>query len=155
MATYGAQNVGAARYDRLNRGLFSASAMGFGYSVLALCVTYFLGPQLTGLFVSGEGSAELISLSHRFMVIATLFYPLLTLVNVVRFMIQGMGYSGFAIIAGVMEMFARSIAGMLLVPHLGFYGAALGGPLAWVFADLFLVPAYFRCRRQLMQRGTF
>ena len=39
---------------------------------------------------------------------------------------------------------------LLLVPVLGFPGAALGGPMAWVFADAFLVPAYFRCRRRLM-----
>ena len=78
---------------------------------------------------------------------------MLTLVNVVRFMIQGMGFSAFAILAGVMEMFARSAAGLLLVPVLGFPGAALGGPLAWVFADAFLVPAYFKCRRTLMSRA--
>ena len=48
-----------------------------------------------------------------------LAYPLLTLVNVVRFMIQGMGFSMFAILAGVMEMAARSLAGMFLVPALG------------------------------------
>ena len=80
-------------------------------------------------------------------------YPLLTLVNVVRFMIQGMGFSMFAILAGVMEMVARSLAGMFLVPALGYFGAALGSPLAWVAADLFLVPAYFRCRRVLMSQS--
>lgn len=150
MATYGAQNVGASRYDRLNRGVFAASMMGFAYSVLAFAVTWFFGSELVSLFVSGEGGAELIELAQQYMLVVVLFYPLLTLVNVVRFMIQGMGFSAFAIIAGVMEMIARSLAGIVLVPVWGFIGAALGGPLAWVFADLFLVPAYFRCRRHLM-----
>ena len=81
------------------------------------------------------------------------FYPLLTLVNVVRFTIQGMGFSMFAILAGVMEMVARGVVGVLLVPVWGFLGAALGSPLAWLFADAFLVPAYFRCRRLLMTRA--
>ena len=61
------------------------------------------------------------------MITNVLAYPLLTLVNVVRFMIQGMGFSMFAILAGVMEMAARSLAGMFLVPALVF-GAALGSP---------------------------
>ena len=65
----------------------------------------------------------------------------------------GMGFSMFAILAGVMEMAARSLAGMFLVPALGYFGAALGSPLAWVAADLFLVPAYFRCRRVLMSQS--
>ena len=150
MATFGAQNVGAGRYERLNRGLLAASLMGFGYSVLAFTVAWFFGPNLVGLFITGEGGAELIALAQQYLVVNVIFYPMLTLVNVVRFQIQGMGFSAFAIIAGVMEMIARSLVGVALVPVWGFLGAAMGGPLAWVFADVFLIPAYFRCRRLLM-----
>lgn len=153
MATYGAQNVGASRYDRLNRGVFAASVMGCVYSIAAFAVVCLLGRQLAQLFITGESSVQLIDLAKEYMVVNVVFYPMLTLVNVVRFMIQGMGFSGFAIIAGVFEMVARSMAGILLVPLLGFLGASLGGPLAWVFADAFLVPAYFRCRRVLMTRA--
>ena len=153
MATYGAQNVGASRYDRLNKGIYSASLMGFGYSLLAFGVAWFFGRSLTGLFVSGGSSAQLVELAQTYMITNVFAYPLLTLVNVVRFMIQGMGFSMFAILAGVMEMAARSLAGMFLVPALGYFGAALGSPLAWVAADLFLVPAYFRCRRVLMSQS--
>ena len=46
MATYGAQNVGASRYDRLNKGIYSASLMGFGYSLLALAIAWFFGRSL-------------------------------------------------------------------------------------------------------------
>ena len=151
MATYTAQNVGASRYERLNRGVFTASAMGFVYSVFALAVAWFFGRNLTQLFVSGE-SAELIRLARQYMLTEIVFYPLLTLVNVVRFSIQGMGFSVFAVIAGVLEMVARSLAGMMLVPVIAFQGVALGGPLAWLFADAFLVPAYFRCKKQLIAR---
>ena len=105
------------------------------------------------MFVSGGSSALLVELAQTYMVTNVIAYPLLTLVNVVRFMIQGMGFSMFAILAGVMEMIARSLAGMFLVPALGYFGAALGSPLAWVAADLFLVPAYFRCRRVLMSQS--
>lgn len=149
MATYGAQNVGASRYDRLNRGLWSASAMGFVYSALAFVVAWFFGRHLTQMFVT-DGGAELIELAHMYMVIQVAFYPLLTLVNVVRFTIQGMGFSMFAIIAGVLEMIARSLAALVLVPPLGFLGVCLGSPLAWILADAFLVPAYFRCKKRLM-----
>lgn len=91
MATYGAQNVGASRYDRLNKGIYSASLMGFGYSLLALAIAWFFGRSLTGLFVSGDSSAQLVELAQTYMVTNVIAYPLLTLVNVVRFMIQGMG----------------------------------------------------------------
>lgn len=152
MATYSAQNVGASRHERLNRGVFAAVTMGFAYSLAALGVAWFFGRALTALFVTGEGNAALIELSQQYMIANVACYPLLTLVNVVRFSIQGMGFSGFAIIAGVLEMIARSLAGVVLVPAMGFLGVSLGAPLAWVFADAFLIPAYFRCRRLLLGR---
>ncbi|MBQ2989903.1 MAG: MATE family efflux transporter [Clostridia bacterium] len=151
MATYTAQNAGAGKYDRLNRGVFSASLMGFVYSLGALVFAVCLGDDAVMLFVSGA-ETEIITLAHRYMMVSAVFCPFLTLVNVVRFAIQGMGFSALAILAGVLEMAARMLAGLLLVPALGFTGAMLGSPLAWVLADLFLVPAYFRCRRVLMTR---
>jgi len=148
MATYGAQNVGAGRYERLGRGLLTASVMGFAYSVCAFLVAFFGGKALAQLFVTGS-EAELIRLAHQYMVMQVLFYPSLTLVNVVRFMIQGMGFSGLAVIAGLLEMIARSFAGIFLVPVLGFTGVTLGSPLAWILADAFLIPAYFSCKKRL------
>ena len=153
MATYAAQNIGAHRYDRLNRGLFASSAMGFAYSALSFVVALFFGPALMGLFITGDGGAQIIRMGHDFMMVNLVFYPLLTLVNTVRFTIQGMGFSVLAIFAGAMEMVARGVAGIALVPALGFFGAALGSPLAWILADIFLIPAYFFCRKTLLSRG--
>lgn len=152
MATYSAQNVGALRYDRLTRGVRTASAMGFAYSAAAFAVAWFLGGDLTRLFVSGGGE-ELIALARQYMVVQVAFYPLLTLVNVVRFAIQGMGFSGFAVIAGMLEMIARSFTGLFLVPPLGFAGVTMGSPLAWILADAFLIPAFFRCKKRLMGKA--
>ena len=63
-------------------------------------------------------------------------------------MIQGMGFSPLATLAGVLEMIAR--AGVAcLVPALGFPAACFASPAAWLMADVFLVPAYFWCCRRL------
>ena len=82
------------------------------------------------------------------MMVTAIGYCLLTLVNVVRFSIQGMGYSGFAMIAGVLEMSARSLAGLVLTPMLGFMGICLSNVLAWIFADAFLLPAFRFCKNR-------
>ena len=83
------------------------------------------------------------------LIINSAFYVPLAFVNIIRFMIQGMGYSTFAILAGVFEMVARTLAGLILVPQLGFLGACFSNPMAWVAADLFLIPAYIHVRRKL------
>ena len=151
MATYGAQNVGAGRYERLGRGLISASLIGFVYSGAAFALAVFAGDNFVQLFVSGGGE-ELIRMAHEFMMVQVAFYPLLTLVNVVRFMIQGMGFSSFAVIAGALEMIARTFTGIFLVPAFGFAGVMMGSPIAWVLADAFLIPAYFGCKKTLMSK---
>ena len=79
---------------------------------------------------------------------SALYIPLV-FVNVVRFMIQGLGFSKFAILAGVCEMVARSFVGFVLVPMFGFIAVCFASPIAWVAADLFLVPAYCHVMKQL------
>ena len=150
MATYCGQNVGAGKYDRLGKGVMTASIIGWIYSVVSFVVLVFTARYISLLFVNPE-ETQIIELTHRFICASALFYVFLTLVNVVRFSIQGMGFSGLAIIAGIFEMAARAFAAVVLVPAIGFDGACLASPLAWVAADIFLVSAFLHCRKTLVR----
>lgn len=154
MATYGGQNVGAGKLDRIGQGMRSCIIMGIIYALAALLFTIIFGKSLALLFVK-KSEPNLDLLIHYIYVYAvanSAFYINLALVNIVRFMIQGLGYSTFAIIAGICEMVARAFAGFVLVPRYGYIFAALGSPLAWVFADLFLIPAYIWVMKQLRKK---
>lgn len=148
MSTYGGQNVGAKKLDRLGKGLKDCILIGVIYSVICLVIVYFYGGALTGVFVE-EASPELLQKSQQFLLINAAFFILLALVNIVRYMIQGMGFSTLAVLAGVFEMIARTLVALFLVPVFGFTGACFASPLAWVFADAFLIPAYIYVRRKL------
>lgn len=150
MATYCGQNVGAGKYDRLGKGVMTASIIGGIYSVVSFVVLVFTARYISLLFVNPE-ETQIIELTHRFICASALFYVFLTLVNVVRFSIQGMGFSGLAIIAGIFEMVARAFAAVVLVPAIGFDGACLASPLAWMAADIFLVSAFLHCRKTLVR----
>ena len=153
MATFGGQNVGAGRLDRLGRGLRSAVILGAIYSALILVVLIFFGRDLILLFVSAK-EAAVIAQAKQFLVTNAAFYLMLALVNIVRFLIQGMGFSGFAVFAGVFEMVARTLVGLVFVPIFGFTAACSANPLAWIFADCFLIPAFFHCRNKLQNAMT-
>lgn len=150
MATYGGQNVGAGKLKRLHQGLRSCVLLGLIYSVLALGATYLLADPLNMLFLD-EGSAYLLPLARQYLLISVLFFFPLALVNIVRFLIQGMGFPPLATLAGVFEMVARGGLS-LLVPYFGFTAACFASPAAWILADLFLIPAYFYCYRSLARR---
>ena len=55
-------------------------------------------------------------------------------------------------LAGVAEMVARTAVAIVLVPVLGYFGAELSNPAAWIAACLFLYPAYRWTCRQLDNR---
>ena len=106
---------------------------------------------MTRLFLDTEDYASVaavLPLSRRFLLANAAFYVPLLFVNILRFTIQGMGYSELAVLAGVMEMIARGVFGLCLVPWLGFSAVCFASPAAWVMADLFLLPAYYRCLRK-------
>lgn len=151
MATYGGQNVGAGKPDRIRKGLFCCSMLGIGYSLIALAIAFLFGGDLAMLFVdtkdleSGLDPNEIIALAKQFLVTNALFYIPLAFVNIVRFLIQGMGFSQIAVYAGVSELVARGVAALALVPVIGYTAICLANPIAWVLADMFLFPAFFFC----------
>lgn len=148
MATYSGQNVGAGEFDRVKKGLVSASVLGSVYAIGIFIVLFFTCNYLIYLFVD-PGETAVIAQAHQFLLTNAIFYVPLVLVNTVRFAIQGMGFSGFAMFAGVAEMIARSLVGLVFVPIFGFSAACFASPLAWIFADAFLVPAFIHCLNKL------
>lgn len=151
MATYAGQNVGAAKIKRLGQGVRSAMIIGSAYSVLSLIALYFTTDYIALLFVNAS-ETTIIALTRQFILASACFYIPLTGVNVVRFCIQGMGFSVFAISAGILEMIGRAFAAIILIPNIGFMGACLASPIAWIAADAFLFPAFIHCAKKLNAR---
>ena len=150
MATYAGQNAGAGKTDRIRQGVRSATFIGSIYSVLACIVLTLFGGVIPLLFVDASETV-VIHQAHQFLTFNSLFYIPLTIVNVWRFTIQGMGYSLLAILAGVCEMIARALVGFALVPIFGYIIICFASPLAWLMADAFLIPAFYYCLRNLLK----
>ena len=154
MATFAGQNIGARKLHRVHEGLKASALIGIIYCIVAAVVVWLFGRNLIGLFVDAP-DVDVISMAYQFLLINSLFYIPLLFVNIVRFSIQGMGYTRIAMFAGVAEMIARALVATCLVPFFGFNAACLSNPAAWVFADLFLIPCYFHVVKRLsLQLGV-
>ena len=152
MATYAGQNMGARKLDRIHQGLRCTSVMGIAYCVAAFGVAALFARPLLGLFIDAEAAPEVMAMGTRYLMINAAFYIPLLFVNIVRLSIQGMGFTRVAMLAGLSEMIARTVVALFVVPALGFTGACLANPAAWIMADLFLFPCYFQIMRVLRQR---
>ena len=144
MATYAGQNIGAGKPDRVTKGMLSYSLMGLIYSTAACVVLVIFGKELASIFIdkSEAGNGEILQNARLMLVWLSLFYFPLSLVNIIRFTIQGLGYSELAILSGVCEMAARALVGFVFVPMWGFIAVCTASPMAWIFADTFLITAY-------------
>ncbi len=151
MAPYSGQNMGAGKLERIKSGVIAASLCGFAASAVLFGVVALFGKQLPMLFLD-EADEQVIGYAYQFLLTASSGYCLLTLVNVVRFSIQGMGFSVFAVTSGVLEMCARGLAGTVLVSRIGFTAICMAHVMAWIFADTFLIPAFFYCYNKLKKR---
>lgn len=153
MATYCGQNVGAGKLERLRKGILDCSLLGLIYAVAAVIAMLAFAPSCAMWFIDSKEDEVvlLVDLVSRYARIFTVFFFPLALVNIVRFSIQGMGFSAFAILAGVLEMAARSVVARFFVPVFGFNAACFASPAAWVCADLFLIPACTLCIHRLRQ----
>lgn len=144
MATFAGQNVGAGKLSRVKEGLIKASLTGMAFSVVILGIVFFFGKYIAFLFLKPE-EVEPLAIAQHFILISASCYILLTLVLTVRFTIQGMGYSTLAIIAGFLEMVARCVIALTLPQKYGFDSICFASPVAWLAADLFLIPAFIWC----------
>lgn len=151
MATYGGQNVGAGKIERLGKGVKACVILGAAYAAIAFVVYLCFAPQMCLLFLDAS-EVEIIANARISLLINGAFYFLLALVNIIRFMIQGMGFGSFAIFSGVFEMVARAVVGFAFVPVFGFVAACFASPAAWILADMFLIPAYIVCVKKLKKR---
>jgi Na+-driven multidrug efflux pump len=152
MATYAGQNIGARKPDRVREGLRCVSFIGMVYCLLAFAAVALFSRNLLSLFVEPSAAPEVMEMGSRFLMINAAFYIPLLFVNILRLTIQGLGFTRIAMLAGLCEMAARTAVALFVVPVLGFTGACMANPAAWVMADIFLFPCYYRVMRSVRMR---
>lgn len=148
MATYGGQNLGAGKIDRIRQGTKTATIIGVVYCAVAFIIAYIVRYPLINMFID-KPNPEMIEMAALHVIVTVGSLVLLIHVDVLRFLIQGLGHSNLAVLAGAFEMIARTISGLFIIPKFGFIGACIASPLAWILADMFLFPAYFHVIKNL------
>ena len=152
MATYAGQNLGASRMDRVRQGVNSAMLIILIYGVASAFVLHFTDVQIMSLFLDTAKEVDIVAMGREYLFWNSVFFVPLGALIIWRYTIQGLGFSSLAMLAGVAEMVARTAVAIVLVPILGYFGAELSNPAAWIAACLFLYPAYRWTCRQLDNR---
>lgn len=153
ISTFISQNLGAKNKGRIYEGLKVGTILALIYSVVAGLVLVFTGYYLGMLFVSSS-EVTVLTYTSQYLKYVGIFYALLGLLYVYRMSTQGIGESRLAIQAGVLEMIARTGASLLIVSKLGYTGICIEDPLAWIFADVYIIPiCFYAIKRSLVRYG--
>lgn len=153
MATYCGQNYGAGKPERIWSGI-KASFLLMGVYVVANFFILWFGAKYMALMFVSASEVEIIKDTELFLHVAATFFPMLGLLCILRYSIQGVGYTTLAMLSGVSEMIARILVSVLAVPAFGYIAVCFGDPTAWMAADLFLVPTFIVIYRRLKSRGA-
>lgn len=148
MATYCGQNYGAGKPRRIPEGIKASVWMMFFYTLLTFTVLMSSSRILALLFVNAA-ETEILNRTELFLHVAACFFPALGLLCILRYSIQGVGFTNLAMFSGVSEMIARILVSVFAVPAWGYIAVCFGDPTAWIAADLFLIPAFIHVYRKI------
>ena len=153
MATFAGQNYGAGKPQRIWQGVKSSALMMMVYWVFTFCVLMPGSRMFVRLFVDAS-EVEILADAVLFLHTAVCFFPVLGVLCILRYTIQGSGFTNLAMLSGVSEMIARILVSVIAVPAWGYLAVCFGDPTAWIFADAFLIPAFVYVYRR-MKRTVF
>lgn len=148
MATYSGQNYGAGKPERIWQGIKASTLMMLVYCAFMFGVL-MTGARTFALLFVDSAELEILNDTELFLHISVSFFPVLGLLCILRYSIQGAGFTNLAMLSGVSEMIARILVSLYAVPVFGYLAVCFGDPTAWIFAVAFLVPAFLYVYRKI------
>ena len=123
--TFTGQNVGAGQYERVKRGMWTALAMGIGYTILSSTGIMLFGRQTIGVFVN---DAEVIELGCYILKFFCPFYFLLAIIHVLAGTVRGTGKTIPPMLIILMSLCVFRIIWIQITVR-------LFGGMKWIFAS--------------------
>lgn len=144
LMTFVGQNHGAKLYGRIKTGTRSGMTLSLTCSIIISTIMIFFGRTILTVFVS-EGDADgvlVMETAYRYLRLMSTFLPILYLLWLTRSVIQGLGNTFIPMVSGIMEFIMRTGSALVLPIFIGSNGILYAEVLAWVGADLVLIPVF-------------
>ncbi len=149
ISTYIAQNRGAGKQERIRSGFRAGLRLEGGYWLIIGTLTALLREPLVSLFVTGEGSAEVIRLGTEYLSWMVLIYLWPTMTNGFQGFFRGMGMMKATMLGTFLQASVRTVCTYLLAPRMDITGIAFACCIGWTVMLLFEIPYYFiTCKKR-------
>lgn len=154
MVTYAGQNMGAGKGERVARGMRAAIVISMITSCVITALMLVFGRLILGCFITADGGTgeAALAVAFHYLSIMALCLPVLYLLHVVRSCIQGLGNTVLPMLSGVAEFVMRTGAALILPALFGESGIFYAEVLAWLGADMILIPSYFYVMKKVFSK---
>ena len=154
MNTYMGQNRGAGDVRRIDEGMRSVLLLSVGFSVVLSAAALLFGRELLSLFVSSEeaDAGRVIEIAYHDLRIMARLLLTLYLLHAYRSTLQGLGNTFIPMLSGLVEMLMRIGVALILPRVIGQEGIFYTEVMAWIGADLLMIPYYLRKKERIKER---
>jgi putative MATE family efflux protein len=147
-----AQNYGAGKRERIQKGIQAAVKISVSFSLLiSLCVFIFARPLMT-LFIDG-GERAVVAEGVRYLRIEGSFYFMIGGLFLLYGLYRALGRPGMSVVLTVVSLGVRVVLAYTLaaVPAVGVVGIWWAVPIGWLLADVLGI-GYFTIKRKTLLR---
>lgn len=135
-STFVAQNYGAARQDRIRRGIRAALVTATAFGLVTSAVVCLLARPLMLIFVPA-GEAEVLRIGMEYLRIEGLFYCLIGYLFLLYGLYRALRRPGMSVVLTVISLGTRVALAYALsaIPAIGVLGIWASVPIGWFLAD--------------------
>lgn len=131
-AAFTSQNFGAKKYDRIKAGTRTMVLLAWTINLLEWIFVVLFAENMVKSITGSEVGPEIIGAGKFYMITNLPFYAFVSVLVIVRSVLQGMNKKKTPVIASIMEMVVKIIAVAVFVPCLGFTGIVITEPIIWI-----------------------
>ena len=151
ITTFTAQNMGAGNKVRVREGFRKGLALEALYFLIIASLVLLFRKPIMKLFVTGEGSRNVIAEGVLYLSTMAFFYILPAMTNGIQGFFRGVGRMKTTLLCTTIQASFRVIFTFILVPHYGIHAIAYACAIGWILMLLYEVPCYFRYRKESLR----
>lgn len=148
LSSFTAQNLGAAKPDRIRKGFFAGAAMGWIIAVPFVIAFFFFGNTVLQIFMENS-TGDAIVAGREFLKIVSPFYFVISLKLIADGILRGSSVMAGFMISTFTDLILRVILAYVFAGVWGSTGIWFSWPVGWTISAVLSLLFYHSLRRRL------
>ncbi len=142
-STFTSQNFGAGKMERVKKGIITSILIDFVWSAFA-CLCSVFGSGIMVQLLSGTKDPVVLNCATNYIRINLPFFFVLSILLVLRSSLQSVGRKLIPVIGSIVELIAKFLAVIVIVPMFGYMGVCFLEPVIWILSAMLVCVEYVR-----------